>query len=198
LSASDSIPLTSPAQSASASDDTAEQRWFSHQVQPHGSALKAFVRNAYPSISGDTDDVVQETFLRIWKARAKYPILSAKAFLFRVAKNVAIDTLRHRRSSPIDAVPDLSRLPVADQNVGDGAGMACRQEEITLLVDALEALPPRIREIIVLRKFQNLSQRDVAERLGISELTVQEQVYRGIRRMEKFLVKRGVLRGWKP
>jgi len=167
-------------------------QWFADEVQPHGSSLEAYLRGAFPAVR-DAEDVVQESLLRLWKFRAAQPIRSAKAFLFKVARNIALDSVRHTRRSPILAVPDLAALPVLEEEM-DVPDAACRSEEIALLADALEALPPRCREIIILRKFQNLPQKDVAARLGISELTVQEQVYRGVRRLEKILTKRGVIR----
>ena len=133
--------------------------------------------------------------LRLWKLRAVQPIRSAKAFLFTVARNIALDSVRRKRSSPISAVPDLAALPVIEEEA-DVPKAVSTSEEVALLVDALQALPARCREITVLRKFQHLSQKEVAALLGISELTVQEQVYRGVRRLEKILAQRGVIRAW--
>ena len=168
-------------------------RWFAEEVQPHDASLKAYLRTAFPSVTGEVDDVVQESYLRIWKARAAQPIRSAKAFLFQVARRLAVDRVRHERALPIDTMPDLDGLSVIDSKT-DVAEIVSTNEEIALLVEALEYLPPRCREIMVLRKLQNLPQKEVAHRLGISELTVQEQVYRGVRRCEKFLLRRGVIR----
>jgi RNA polymerase sigma factor (sigma-70 family) len=166
-------------------------RWFADEVQPHGSSLRAYLQGAFPAVR-DTEDVVQESFLRLWKLRAAQPIRSAKAFLFTVARNIALDSVRRMRGSPISAVPDLAALPVIEEDT-DVPKAVSTSEEITLLVQALEALPARCREIIILRKFQGLSQKEVAARLRISELTVQEQVYRGVRRLEKILTRRGVI-----
>jgi RNA polymerase sigma factor (sigma-70 family) len=192
VSESASSPISSAPPGVAVPEE--QSRWFAAEVQPHHSHLTAYLRRAYPSVR-DTDDVVQETYLRIWKARALQPIQSAKAYLFRIARNLALDAIRRGRTSPIDAMPDLAALPVMDQGAAT-AETVCANEEIALLAEALEALPPRIREIVILRKFQNLPQKVVAERLHISELTVQEQVYRGLRRIEKILVKRGVIRPW--
>ena len=167
-------------------------RWFADEVQPHGSSLKAYLQGAFPAVR-DAEDVVQESFLRLWKLRAVHPIRSAKAFLFTVARNIALDSVRRTRGSPISAVPDLAALPVMEEDA-DVSKAVSRSEEVALLVDALQALPARCREIILLRKFEHLSQKEVAARLGISELTVQEQVYRGVRRLEKILAKRGMIR----
>lgn len=175
---------------------TEHARWFATEVQPHGSSLKEYVRAAFPAL-GDAEDVVQESFLRLWRLRAATPIRSAKAFLFTVARNIALDSVRRSRNSPVFAVPDLAALSVMEEGT-DVRGAASRSEEVALLAEALQSLPPRCREVIILRKFQHLPQKEVAARLGISELTVQEQVYRGLRQLEKILTKRGLIRPWSP
>lgn len=77
-------------------------QWFNQEVHPHESQLKAYLRSQFPSVR-DVDDVVQESFLKIWKARAGRPIESARAFLFRIAQRLAIDVVRRARRSPVDA-----------------------------------------------------------------------------------------------
>jgi RNA polymerase sigma factor (sigma-70 family) len=187
--------FVSPPPNSTADSHAGEHaRWFADEVQPHGSSLKAYLQGAFPAVR-DSEDVVQESFLRLWNLRAAQPIRSAKAFLFTVARNIALDSVRRMRGSPISAVPDLAALSVMEEDA-DVCKAVSRSEEIALLADALETLPARCREIILLRKFEHLSQKEVAARLGISELTVQEQVYRGVRRLEKVLRKRGVIRPW--
>jgi RNA polymerase sigma-70 factor (ECF subfamily) len=161
------------------------EKWFAEDVHPHDASLRAFLRGRFPAVR-DVDDVVQESYLRIWKARALHPIDSAKAFLFRVARNLALDTLRRGRHSPIDGVTDLAALFVIDERP-DAAAAAARQQEIDLLVDAIDALPARCREIFILRKLQGVSQKDIAARLGLSEQTVQVQAARGLRRVAEDL-----------
>jgi RNA polymerase sigma-70 factor (ECF subfamily) len=147
-------------------------------------------RDAFPAVR-DVDDIVQESYLRIWKTRATHPIQSAKAFLFTVARHVALNFLQRQRSSPVIAVGDLSPLPVCEDSPG-GYEALSRNEKRQLLVAALATLPPRCREITVLRKLQGIPQRDVAAALGLSERTVEEQVARGVRRCEDYLRRRGV------
>jgi RNA polymerase sigma factor (sigma-70 family) len=170
---------------------TVEQaRWFAAEVQPHGSSVKAYLRGAFPSIK-DVDDLVQESYLRMWKAHHVHPIACARAFLFRVARNLAVNLLHHQNASPITAVQDLSDLPVVDHRP-DALSAACSREELLLLARAIESLPPRCREIVILRRIKKLSQREIAARLGISEATVEVQVVRGVRRCGDYLRKQGV------
>ena len=171
-------------------DREAHARWFTDEVHPNGSALKAYLRGAFPSVR-DVDDVVQESYVRIWKAKAAQPIRSAKAFLFKIARHLALDVIRHERRSPIDAVSDLSQLGVIEDkpSVADAIGL---QEKIEILTDAVAALPARRREIVILRKFRQLSQAEVARQLGVSERTVENQLYRGIRQCEAYLRGHGI------
>ncbi|MGH7958693.1 MAG: RNA polymerase sigma factor [Opitutaceae bacterium] len=76
----------------------------------------------------------------------------------------------------------------------DSAANACVNEEAELLLAAIEALPRRTREVYMLRQFERLSQKQIANRLGLSENTVEVQIGRGNRRCERFLRERGVLR----
>jgi RNA polymerase sigma-70 factor (ECF subfamily) len=182
--------------SSTASDSTSQgsaqrqsERWFLDEVHPHEAVLKAYLRKAYPTVP-DADDIVQETFLRAWKARTVTPIRSAKAFVFQVARRIAIDLIRRRRTSPEEAVCDRTVSSVLD----DGPSVAdavCRNEELWLLAQAVHALPTRCREVMILRKIEGLSQKEIAVRLGLAEGTVQIHIGRGLRHLEKFFADRG-------
>jgi RNA polymerase sigma-70 factor (ECF subfamily) len=166
------------------------ERWFAEDVQPHGSHLKAYLRGSFPSVR-DVDDVVQESYLRLWRTRATQPIRSARGFLFSVARRLALDVIRHERASPIDAIGDLSQLRVLEERP-DAADLVSMQEKIRLLADAVESLPSRCREVVVLRKIKATPQKEVAALLGVSEKTVESQLTRGMQRCAEYLRNRGV------
>lgn len=165
-------------------------RWFAEEVQPHALPLKSYLRGAFPQVR-DVDDVVQESCLRVWRAHARRPIQSAKAFLFQVARRLAIDVVRHERVSPIETGRDLADLSVL-ANDADAASTATLQERKRHLVEAVASLPNRYREIVILRKFEELPQRAVAERLGLSERTVENLLARALKKVEAKLRRRGV------
>lgn len=142
---------------------------------------------------GDVDDVVQESYLRLWKRQIEKPVLSAKNFLFRVARNLAVDILRGEHRDLYEPLPrdaDVSALA----NGPDSAEKACLSQEAALLLEAIDSLPPRCREVVILCKLHGLSQREIGERLGTAEQTVQTQVAHGIQRCKKYLEDRGVVR----
>ncbi len=167
-------------------------RWFIEEVQPHEPVLRTYLRGSFPAVR-DIDDVVQESYLRVWKARAAQPVRCAKAFLFTVARHVALNLTARERRSPVFAVGDLAALPVVEEGASV-SDTAQKNETLSLLVEALATLPPRCREVTVLRKLRGLSQKEVAAALGIAEKTVDEQLARGVRRCEAYLRKRGVTR----
>lgn len=166
------------------------ERWFADEIHAHDASLKAYLRGAFPRVR-DVDDVAQESYLRVWRTRGREPIRIAKAFLFRVARNVALNLLERERAAPINAVADLDALPVME-NGPNAAEIACTREEILLLTDGIESLPERCREVFILRQLQGVPQKEIAARLGISEQTVQVQVQRGAKRCAAFLRHRGV------
>jgi RNA polymerase sigma factor (sigma-70 family) len=135
--------------------------------------------------------VVQESYLRVWRARAVQPILSAKAFLFKVARHVALDRVRHDRASPIEASGHLRGLAVLEEGP-DAAEAAGRQERVRLLAEAAASLPARCREIFILHKIKGYSRREVALQLGLAEKTIDVQTTRALKRCAAFLRRRGV------
>ncbi|MEO7797185.1 MAG: RNA polymerase sigma factor [Opitutaceae bacterium] len=167
-------------------------RWFVEEVKPHEPVLRSYLRGSFPAVR-DIDDVVQESYLRMWKARAAQPVRCAKAFLFTVARHVALNLTARERRSPLIAVGDLAALPVLEEGK-NSSETAQKNETLRLLVEALATLPPRCREVTVLRKLRGLSQKEVAATLGIAEKTVDEQLARGVRRCEEYLRKKGITR----
>lgn len=155
---------------------------------PHDSALKAYLRGAFPA-ARDVDDVVLESYLRLWTARAAQPIRSAKAFLFTVARRLAVDLIRRDQFSPLIAVKEIDALPVLGDAPDAGAAVI-NAEEVKLLVAAIDSLPARCREIFILCQIEGHTQRTVAERLGLSENTVAVQPARGLQRCEEFVRRR--------
>jgi len=165
-------------------------RWFSDEVQPHEEALRAYLQSNFPK-ERDVDDVVQESFLRVWQVRASHQVLFAKALLFKVARHLVIDHARRRKISPENDVGDLEVQNVIQpgSNVVDVVGL---REKTRLLAQAIDSLPPRCREIVILRKLQCLPQKEVSERLELAEKTVEAQLALGIKRCEGYLRKRGM------
>lgn len=169
-------------------------RWFTEEVHTLDGYLRRYLRGLFPKES-DLDDVVQESYLRVWKATR--PIASMRTFLFRVARNVALDRIRYRSRRPVTAVENLDAIDVPDE--GRSPAEAARQtEREQLFSEALAALPRRSQELIILCKLNGLSHREAAQRLGLSERTVEAHILRGTKRLSEELEKRGICGGVLP
>jgi len=163
--------------------------WFVDEVQPHAAALRAYVKNAFPSVSNEADDVVQDSLLRVWLVRAKAPIQSVRGLLYTIARHCAIDVVRRSKRVLIEPPESLDQFSGAAEQTAEWVS---RDEKVRLLAQAIDGLPARCREVLVLRKLRCIPQREVARRLGISEKTVEAQLSRGIKRVEDRLRRLGV------
>ena len=159
-------------------------------MQPHDVHLKAYLRASFPSVR-DVDDIVQESYLRIWRRQSVQPVTTAKAFLFTIARRLTIDWLRRERASVVETVEDIGALPVAEEGRST-TDLVANTEIMGLLVAAVDALPSGCREVVILRKFKLLSARETAVRLGLKEATVEMQLSRGNARIRAYLAARGI------
>lgn len=187
-------PVNSP-QSASASSDACvrqhEARWFAEEVKPHEPALRAFLQRKFPAMA-DVDDVVQESFLKTFLAWQKGRLTSVRGFLFTVAGNTTLSFFRKRKFISDTPVSELPALRVIEDD-SDVSETVCNQEELTLVAEAIAALPGRCREVAVLRLLHGRECCDIADQLGISEQTVRVQLSRAMKKCSAYFLDRGLV-----
>jgi len=151
--------------------------WLGRHVLPHEPALRAWLRRR--NLGGlEIDDVIQETYTRLFQAESVAHVHDAKSYAFQVAGSVVIDHLRRMKVVPLASVPGLDYLEVSSDEPSPERQVIDR-EELHRLAQLIASLPGRVRDVFTLRRVYGLSQREVAERLGIAESTVEKHMARG-------------------
>lgn len=144
--------------------------------------LNFFWRSGVSPFEGE--DLVQETYLRLWKYRREYvPTAKLSTFLFLLARQVRLDALRRE-----------TRRERREKSWGGGrsdvqeASPACEREEVRR---AVARLPEPMREVVELGVFQELPYAEVAEILEIPVGTVKSRMYNAIRKLKEMLDDKG-------
>lgn len=166
-----------------------QARWFAEEVQPHEPALRRWLRNIFPSLP-DVDDIVQESYVRMIRAKEEGKVNYAKAYLFTTARNFVLDLFRRNKVVTIEPVADLAELSVFDEGQS-AAESASKQQELEMLAEAVRALPERCRQVLTLRLLYGLSHKEIASRLHISSHTVKAQLAKGMRRCVEYFEEQG-------
>ena len=130
----------------------------------------------------EAEDVLQRVFYEVWRNRDRYdPTRSLEAWVLAIARKRAIDQLRRRHANvvPIEELRDIAG--------DDGRELAERYARANEVRGALERLPMEQREVLALAYFGDLTQSEIAERLGVPLGTVKARTFRGLRRLADIL-----------
>ena len=157
--------------------------WFVREVLPLEPLLIRFFRRSGRS---DVEDLRQDVYMRVCDAAMEQIPHPAKPFVLAVARNLLIDRVRREHIVSIEAVENLDALNIATDDPGPDQNLMAR-EELRRLQLALDKLPRRLRAPVVMRKIDGLSRREIAQRLGVSEKTVEKQLTQGVRALADIL-----------
>lgn len=163
-------------------------RWFARCVLPHEAALVRYLTRIWPN-KDEVHDLRQETYVRVYEAAKRSRPALAKSFLFTTARHLVIDRARRGRVVSIEAVSDVEAASALVDEVTPERQQHAR-EELQLLAQAFRRLPPKCREVVWLRRVDELSQKEVAERLGVSIRTVETHLMNGMKIVADALLSR--------
>ena len=165
------------------------KEWFDDLVEQTHDGLARYVGRILAS-ADDTEEVIQEAYLKVFMALRKsgpdgnFPV----ALLYKTARNIAISRMRHHavviKSQAVVAISEELRT---DRITVEQKVSASERRNALLLV--VNQLPPKCREVFVLRWINGLSQRDIAEKLNIAVSTVEKHLAKGLQHCKMTLNK---------
>ena len=149
------------------------------EILPHESDVRGWLRKArYSGV--DADDLIQEAYCRIFSAAKSTTITDGRAYFFTVTRNLAYEALRR---SQVVAMERANILEAQDCSADDPSPeqVVIARQTLGTVQAVIRDLPERCRDVFVLRRLKGLPQREIAERLGISENVVEKEVAKGLR-----------------
>lgn len=171
--------------------DSSLDTWFKREILVHEAALLRYLNRVWARRE-EIADLRQETYIRVYEAASAARPQSPRSFLFMTARNLMTDRMRRSRIVSIEAVGDLEGLNVSIDELSPERRLDSRQQ-LRQLALALNSLPPKCRRVVWMRRIEELPQKDVARRLGLSVRTVEDQVQKGMRLLANaFLGRTGI------
>ncbi len=132
-------------------------------------------------------DIRQDVYERVLKGASRELPIKPGAYVLTTAKNVIINRVRRAKVVHIECVPDLDSLGHDAEWLTPARHLEGRHA-LQSAMEGLEQLPPRCREIVRLRKFEGISTKEVASRLGIGIDAVQQQTMLGMRALADYML----------
>jgi RNA polymerase sigma-70 factor (ECF subfamily) len=158
------------------SDDRAS--WLACHVLPHEPALRSWLRQKRV-VDLDVDDIVQETYARLAALDTVSNIREPKRYVFQTAYSIIAAHFRRSRVVSISATADLDQLGLMAPEASPEQEIIYR-DELRELGVALASLPSACRQAFTLRRVSGLSQRETAEKLHISEKSVEKYMAKSV------------------
>lgn len=131
------------------------------------------------------EEILQDVFMKVWENRSKIdPDLSFKAYLYRIAQNLAIDVLR-RASKEKHIFDQISHA--STELYSHIEEHIFKQENEALLYRVVDKLPPQRKRIFIMFKIEGKSYKEISEELGIAPSTIAEHIYKATAFLKEYL-----------
>src|SRR5688572_2875618 len=141
----------------------------------------------------EIEDIVQETYVRVSQFERVADIRHPRSFLYRTARNLALDHIKRHESRASESLPDEDEQQDETEVLQAGRDMydeLAAKQEFEIFCAAVQELPLQCRRVFVLRKVYGYSQKEIARALDIGESTVEKHIAYGIKRCSSFIAER--------
>ena len=145
----------------------------------------------------EIEDIVQETYIRIRQTDNLERIRDPESFLYRTARNLALDHVKRAESRLVDGEDDMDQFARAlgSGEIDETFRSVASDEEFAHFCEAVRKLPPQSRRAFVLRKVYGFSQKEIAGVMSISESAVEKHIASGLRSTYVAMQKKAEVRG---
>lgn len=137
--------------------------------------------------ASEAQDVAHDAYMRIYPTVEKQAAEKPEALLYTTARRLAFNRLKRRRIAPVNLDP--SRVESGESAAPGVVQQVMARQEWQHLEQAIAQLPEGCRTVLLLRKLELLSHREIADRLGIAVSTVEKQHARALRLLRANLVR---------
>jgi RNA polymerase sigma-70 factor (ECF subfamily) len=153
-------------------------RWFIEEVLPHEPAYLAHARR-FCGNADDAADLVQDAYAKLMGLETWRGLASPKAYALTMIRNLAIQKLRRARVVSIRQIAGLDAGDLADE-APNAQRQTIDREQLRRLLKAVERLPDRCRQIVIMRRFEDKPPQEIARQLGLSLSTLEKRLARGM------------------
>lgn len=136
--------------------------------------------------ASEAPDLAQETFARVLRYAERATVIDTASLLHTTAANLARDHARRRQTESKYVVQGLALEELHCAATSPAARLEA-EETVALFFEALDGLPPRCRQVFVMRRFEDLHQEEIARRLGISRNMVEKHLRTALRQLKQAL-----------
>lgn len=171
--------------------ETAKDQFLSELVSEHGSALEKYLARKLDSPE-DAAEVAQEAFLRLHRLEEPERLDNARAFLFQVATNLAVDQLRRRKLQ--FRLLKAERVLAEDSELNDtnASGVSPEQilgaqEKLRTIYAAVDELPLKVKQAFLLHRRNGMSYNDIAREMAVSVSSVEKYILQALKHCRKRL-----------
>jgi RNA polymerase sigma-70 factor (ECF subfamily) len=167
--------------------------WFKSVILPHEAPLRRHLRHKGVE-EADIDDLVAEALARAYQVEDRARIVYGRSYLFSIARNLVLDAVRRHKVVAFDTYADLEVLNLPDEQASVESVTIAR-EELQRLQKVVERMPPRPRQVLLLRRLEGLGTGEIADRLSLSVSTVEKHFTRAMVLLTEAMAEHDPVRG---
>ncbi len=170
--------MTTEGEPCDMDDVQARALWVSVHIMPHELKIRRWL-GRWGISQDERDELLQDAYFALWNLGDTGHIEEPLAYFFSIVRNLLSKTARRHKVVPIDLLADIDLN--AQSSEASPEQQAADRIDCARLLAIIERLPARCRQTVLLRKVEGWSQKQIALHLGVSEKTVEAQIWLGVK-----------------